>query len=286
MDIREPAAPLTEPEPAGACLLSTMLAPDPAPFPHTVNRTALPRLAYEALAASFPAVDLFAADAAQADNRVFRIASATVRDDPRFSATWKQFMAEHVSARFWQRLVRTFGDELRAQHPQLEATVGRPLHEWRVGRRGDEDCDVVLEALIVINSPVRGGASAVKGAHIDRADKLWTGLLYMRSEDDHTPGGALELYAGQPGLRFDRHQAPRRHVRLGKIVDYRANTFVGFVNGVGALHAVESRPNTPHIRRYVDFVAELPRGRLFAVPQLGRLQRTAYRLLGQREATR
>ena len=112
------------------------------------------------------------------------------------------------------------------------------------------------------------------------------GLLYMRGEDDHTPGGGLHLHRPKGPLVFDRHQIPRTMTEVAKTIPYEANRFIGFVNRPEAIHSVGVRPVTPHIRKYVDLVVELPRDKAFDVPQMGRLQRAAYRLSGQRERTR
>lgn len=220
------------------------------------------------------------------DNRVYRIFSAAARVDARLSAPRKRFMVEHTSAGFWRRIVAAFGAEMRERYPGLEQRVGKPMEAWKAGRRGDSNCDIALECLLVINSPVRSKASAVKGLHIDRADKLWTGLLYMRADDDDWVGGGLELYSAPAGLRFDKHQAPRSEVRFSRRIAYGNNVFVGFVNSVDAVYAVQRREPTPHVRRCVDFVAELPSRHAFDVPQMGRLRRSAFRLFGRREATR
>ena len=210
---------------------------------------------------------------------------SAVLQEPAFAPCWKRFVEDHTSQAFWTRLVEQYGARMREAHPGLEARVGRPLDQWKAVRRGaGERGDVILECQLVINTPVRSAASSVKAPHIDMASKLWTGLLYMRDERDDTAGGDLELYDAPPDLRFDRYQAPRARLTRQAILDYAANSFIGFVNSPRALHSVSARMPGPWFRRYVDFVAELE-GPIFDVPQMGTLQRKWFRL-HHREAAR
>ena len=165
-------------------------------------------------------------------------------------------------------MLTVFGAQIRSRYPHLERKRGKPLEQWSVVRRGEGDSgDVALDCLLVVNTPVTAKASHVKGPHVDMRKKLWTGLFYMRPEEDPTPGGDLELFAPLGALRFDRHAVPRQQVRQAGLVGYAPNCFIGFVNGTDALHAVTARPPTPWARRYVDFVIELP-DPVFSVPQM------------------
>ena len=256
-----------------------------APFPHDVARPCLDPADYEALERSFPEPSLFHPEAGTLDHRVFRIPSQRLLEEPAFASCWKRFVQDHTSQSFWSRLVEQYGDAMRAAHPGLEARAGKPLAQWKAVRRGSaERGDVVLECQLVINTPVRSAASSVKAPHIDLSNKLWTGLLYMREGGDDTAGGDLELYEAPEGLRFDRHQAPRARVVRQGLHAYAANSFIGFVNGPRAIHAVSPRLPGHWFRRYVDFVAELE-APVFEVPQMGRLQRRWFRLR-HREASR
>lgn len=254
------------------------------PFRHRDVRGALDATIYRELADSFP-LDQFPS-LSGLDHRVLRLDARTLIASPRTAPVWREFMAYLISVDFWLELVNGFGDEIRSKYPHLESQVGRPLKEWKVGCRGDDNVDVVLEALAVINTPVLSSRSTVKGVHIDNAQKLFTGLLYMRSDEDDCEGGNLQFHRSHGSAKFDGHQMPRSRTKVAKTVDYEANRFVGFVNSVDAIHSIEPRRRTRHVRRYVDLVAELPTGKVFEVPRMRVAERMAYRLAGRRERTR
>ena len=62
-----------------------------------------------------------------------------------------------------------------------------------------------MDAQIVTNRPAAADATGVRGPHLDMPDKLISGLVYLRSSEDDSEGGDLELYV--PG-------APRTRLRL------------------------------------------------------------------------
>jgi hypothetical protein len=252
------------------------------PFAHCDWRDAVDASLYSALAAEFP-IGQFSD--LGGNNRVHRLGSKMLLANPETSASWRELMKYLTSQAYWNDLLDVFGAELRSRHGHLEQAAGKPFESWRASRRG-EGGDVELEALAVINTSVLSKPSHVRGPHIDQAQKLWSGLLYMRAGDDDTPGGELVLRRPKGEPRFDRCFIPRALTEVVKTIPYEANHFVGFVNSTRAIHSVGLRPVTPHIRRYVDLVVELPHGTAFKVPQLNPLEWLAYRITGQHEARR
>ena len=56
------------------------------------------------------------------------------------------------------------------------------------------NCNSVNRFSTSINTPVLE-ASSVRSAHLDNLNKLFTGLFYMKQDDDKSTGGDLELYS-------------------------------------------------------------------------------------------
>ena len=248
------------------------------PFPHRDWRGALDPQLYADLAATFP-LDQFGPVFGQ-DNRVHRLSSRRLLANPATPPSWRALMTYLTSRTFWDELVEQFGDDLRSRHPGLETSVGKPLREWTATTRGKPG-DVWLEALAVINTPVITRPSHVRGPHIDQPQKLWTGLLYMRAEDDSTEGGELCLHRPLGPPRFFKCSIPRSRTTVDRAIGYEANRLVAFVNAADAIHSVSPRPVTPRVRRYLDIVVELPAGKAFDVPQLTLAQRAAHLLRGE-----
>ncbi len=249
------------------------------PFPHIVADPCLASALYAQMQTDFPSFDRFVSGlGAFASNQAIRIPASAVLGSTEFSPQWREFFAYHTSAAFWADILRVFGSSIRETYPKLEARSGKSFDDWIVKRRGTGGgADLYLDILFVINTPVTA-TSSVRPAHIDADDKLFAGLFYMRTDDDTTSGGDLELYdfAGRPP-RFAGSYAPKESIKQERLISYKANRFVGFLNSPGSVHGVTPRPETPHVRRYINFVACTPQP-IFKREQLSLIQQTRHYL--------
>ncbi len=250
---------------------------DAEPFAHIVLDQALPEDNYAVLARDFPPLEAFVGELSEVpDNYAVRLELRQAETAGVATEAWRKFFAYHVSQDFWRDVVRVFGPLLRQAHPNIEERVGRPLEEWRVKQRGaPEEADVALACQFVVNTPTKATTS-VKPAHIDRSDKIFAGLFYMRRPDDDSQGAGLELYRHRGAPIFDKHETPWSSVERAGRIDFAANRLVGFVNSVQSVHAVEPRTPSSVPRRYINMIAELP-DRAFKAPQMGGLRRFYYR---------
>lgn len=227
------------------------------PFPYLVEDSVLDEDIYRSLERDFPADEVFFHNMnGVKNNQAVRIGAAEVIGNLAFSPEWRAFFEWHTSHGFWRDILRVFGPALRAEFPTLEEKIGRPMEKWRVKRRGEPG--EALDLLFVINTPVTR-ESSVRPAHVDRKNKIFSGLFYMKQPGDPTPGGDLSLYrfkAGRAG--FGGHYAELSDVDEIATVPYGANRFVGFVNSARAIHGVTPRPVTDWTRRYINFVVETP----------------------------
>ncbi|MDA0306672.1 MAG: hypothetical protein O3B76_10390 [Proteobacteria bacterium] len=81
--------------------------------------------------------------------------------------------------------------------------------------------------------------------------------LPLSAEDD-SDGGDLQIckFTGHPRFH-DQVLVSDEHVDVVDHVEYKANTLIFMVNSAHALHGISSRQPTRHIRRYINFLAEL-----------------------------
>lgn len=227
------------------------------PFAHLVRASALPSGEYRLLAEEFPPLGVIARQVpALGSNQAVRMnaAQALARSD--LSPSWRRFFALHTSDEYWRDVVRVFGDSLRAAYPGLETRIGRRFEDWRVACRGtDADADVRLDCQFVMNTPVTT-RSSVKTPHVDKCDKIFSALFYMRPPDDPTAGGDLDLYRWRRTPRFVKHRVVPSDVEHARTIPYAPNTYVAFVNSPRSVHGVSPRDVTEVPRRYVNFIAE------------------------------
>ena len=233
-----------------------------APFPHYALFDALPRASFEALVAAYPANTRVMQGASPGDNRRYSWSAVDALADPALEPAWRAFVEAHVSQAFLDAVLAALAPAIRATYPDLEARIGRPIEAWRAGvRRRDSfaDAEVLLDAQICINTPVVRAASTVRGPHVDRPNKLFAGLYYLRPASDRdTRGGELELYRlRNDAARFDGAELSPRDVELARTVPYAGNTFVLFLNSLDALHGVTPRAPTPNTRYFFNLVGEV-----------------------------
>jgi hypothetical protein len=232
------------------------------PFPCIVIDDALPGDLYAALAESRPAAET----GNDANNMRWNCSAASVTQTSGITQLWKSFIAYHTSSAFYQEVIDVFGDSISSFYPRRFSTSGA-LRGLRAGVRGIDAFkthDVLLDAQISGNTPVTE-AGSVRTTHVDEGAKLFSGLFYMRLDDDDSLGGDLTInrfkddFAGSKerfGL-FEGKYVNEQHCDVCEIVPYARNRLVLFMNSLDSLHGVTIRHPTPHPRLFVNFVGEI-----------------------------
>ena len=241
------------------------------PFPHAVVQEALDPDFYKALASSFPSLEIIAGTSSPErlpSNRRYSMPAwpLMLRDD--VAPIWKDFLEQHTSPDFFRAVLATFAghwdlrlvDRLKvAAEEQAPGLLYRDDH--REGR-------VLVDARVEINSPVTASPSSARGAHLDTPNRLYSGLFYLRHEEDDSTGGELELFRwrSRPNEVLDVFELPADAVERVTTIPYRPNQLVIFPQSIAALHGVGIRHPTPHIRRYVFITAEIEEDWLMTRP--------------------
>ncbi len=230
------------------------------PFPHVVLAPALPDATVTSLLNSVPPFDVLRAGARPGSNLRFSFPARDALESDAVGPAWKALLETCTSRAFFAQLMKVFAPHLRRMYPRIDATVG-PLERLRTGvrfRDGFDTADVLLDALISINTPVTGRASAVRRAHVDSPHKLFAGLLYLRDPADDSHGGDLELFRFRAGTRVFRDaEVAEQDVEAVEKVAYARNTLVIYPNCLHALHGVTVRQPTAHTRLFLNLVGEL-----------------------------
>ncbi|MDT4967176.1 MAG: hypothetical protein QOJ64_1913 [Acidobacteriota bacterium] len=230
------------------------------PFPHLVVSNPLPQELCLRLTSEYPPLDTFTGDAPLASNQRFSLSATRALESNRISPLWREFVQLHTSEAFFSQVIKLFEDHIRLVHPCFETQIGR-LDELRSGVRYTDECpraDVLLDAQLCVNTAVAGAPSAVRRAHVDSPNKLFTGLYYLRHPDDTSAGGDLEIarFKGKP-RGFKMAEIDDRYVETVKTIKYRPNTLVLFINSIRAVHGVTARSVTPFSRHLFNLVGEV-----------------------------
>ena len=241
------------------------------PYPHLVIENALPAELADALLAEMPALEVFTRNNPPGSNLRFALPSRIALADSRVSEAWKAALRQCNAAMpsLLGHFVRRFRDDLLKAFPDFAARFGppeklRPVPRAQWLRRRDQ---IGMDAQMVVNTPGLTGTS-VRGPHLDAADKLISGLLYLRPPHDNSTGGELQLYApNAEHIRFDKGNAANPDdVRPVRTYPYRHNLLILPLTTAAAVHGVSPRDATPHPRYHLHLVGELS-SPLFQIPR-------------------
>ncbi len=232
------------------------------PFPHLVIENVLPKADYDALDATFPPLDVITGSSSPRDlpsNRRYSMPAwpLLLRDD--LPDPWRKFLRLHTSPEFFAEILSKLAGHWDRRVVARMREAAEAGNTGLLHRDGSERRRVLLDARVEINSPVTGFPSSARGAHLDTPNRLYSGLLYLRSDNDDSQGGDLELYEwrGEPAVDIDVLELAPHLVRKVAAIPYRANQLVLFPQGIHALHGVGIRQPTRHVRRYVFITAEI-----------------------------
>ena len=244
-----------------------------SPYPHIIIRDALPAALCEQLVAQYPALDVLGVDPAR-NNVRWSYPEKQVRGNPAIPGVWRDVIGYHASRAFYDEFLDLFATAIMRLYPGLYPEE-RALRDLRAGVREIDDfgqADILLDAQISGNTPVTR-ARSVKPNHIDSHRKLFTGLLYLRRDEDDSTGGDLEIRRFRKdctGKRrmgcYDGVYVDDRHTERIATVPYAKNVLIMFINSLESLHGVTVRQVTPHCRLFMNIVGEVNTP-LFAVPR-------------------
>ena len=105
-----------------------------------------------------------------------------------------------------------------------------------------------------INTPSFGSPKSVRDIHIDNPLKFFNALIYFRLKEDYYAGGDLILYRFKKSKikLYNRVYASHKDCVISKVIPYKRNTLVLFINSLHSLHGVVERSNVPLERRYIN----------------------------------
>lgn len=252
-----------------------------SPFTHLVRQKVFSPTDYARLADEFPEMEVILGDRKiPGSNYAARLPASKALAHPRISPLWKEFIRHHTSTDHWREIVELFGQSLLNTFPDIEKLVGKRMADWTAAPRDAEgEADIRLDCQIVINTPVSEPIS-VRPAHIDKRTTIYSGLFYMRHPDDLSSGGDLELFSWKRQPRFlETRACVPSDIKKESVVSYSANCYTCFINSPLAVHGVSVRGLSPLPRRYINFIAEMPRP-AFRYEKIGKWGHAWMRLRG------
>jgi len=234
------------------------------PFPHVVIENVFDEDQYRELESKYPPHQVLIQDNPRypgndpANNKRFGLMGVDILQDSRLDPIWSDFVRSHTEPAFFQQVLDVFEQHFGDVNPHLDDWFG-PLRQVAPGLRYRdtfEDAPILVDATIVVNSPVVAENTTVRRPHVDRLCKLYSGLCYLRDPADESTGGDLLLYrykSGRPGGFDEKREITEEYVECAKTIPYRSNTLVMFPHSINALHGVSVRSLTSFPRRLLTF---------------------------------
>ena len=224
------------------------------PFPHLVIENALPSDYYKKINDNFP-LEYFKTLENDQDNNSRK--DLMIKDfnnqNINISKIWKNFIHFHSSEEFYLQVLNLFKESIINIYPNLFKNYEDLLTIKNINHLSTS-----------VNTPVKT-LSSVRDAHLDKLNKLFTGLFYLRSDNDKSIGGDLNLYTWKKKISKKQKRQyssnnviPNDAVQLFKTIEYKANTFVIFLNSLDSLHGVSPRSITNEYRKMCVFTSILP----------------------------
>lgn len=220
------------------------------PFPHLVIENALPNEVCERLTENYPKKKFQEMNDFKLSNKRLDLMYKETRKGPGPSiwndtetpTIWKEFLKQNTSDEFKLKFKEIFKEKFieiyNNSFPEIE--------------------NIYTNIAVSANSPVQENYNSVRKAHLDQPTKLFTGLYYLRDENDNTKGGDLEILTWKKNIKTDldkSHHARNTEINNNKVdliktIKYKKNTFVIFLNTIESLHGVTEREKTSNIRKF------------------------------------
>jgi hypothetical protein len=217
------------------------------PYPHLVIDNCLPESIYYQLLNERPSAEWILHGRDPGNNKRIDL-SAIQCMQKGISGIWLDFITYHTSNEFWQEVLNIFGDYIQLAYPQLRING---LLDMKPGVRGATKKPFWLDCNVGLNTPC-DGESSVRGPHIDNPVELFAGLLYMGAGE----GGDLVVSRlVKPPRFYGKMEIEEDCVEAVKVVKYRHNQFVFFLNTPLSVHSVTPR-NSKDYRKLVNVIGE------------------------------
>lgn len=251
-----------------------------SPYVHIAKDDILSEELCTKLIDEFPSLDDLNIDK-KAESKRFLYNSRQVASNDKISQTWKDTIAYFCSPESFYDITSLFADELMRLYPDVFPSR-EAIKKLRIGVRG---IDNYYEKDVLIDAQIRGNtgdskSSVVQKPHIDSDYKVYSGLLYLRPEDDDTEGGNHEMRRLKPSyaelplkekrkLFIDRGTYIEPDcTEIEKTVSYKRNNLLVFVNSFNAIHSVSERAPTKCTRKFLAFTAEMRKPLSVSQPSL------------------
>ena len=231
------------------------------PFPHLVVENVMDDKDCLRLIEEYPDFNILSKGKDIGNNIRFDYRAEDSLQDESVSDFWKEFVSLNTSIEFFEKFIELFREQIEKEYPFFLDKIGG-IESIKSGVHGIDsfqEKDVLIDANIAFNSPVKEVLSSVKIAHLDNPRKLYGGLFYLRHPQDDSVGGNLQVQKLKDGHKVILHGArliDDEKLEVVGEVPYKRNTLVLFLNTPKSFHGVTPRGITDHPRLFLNLIGE------------------------------
>ena len=176
---------------------------------------------------------------------------------------WHDFITYHSSKEFFLDLFEIFFEDMDKIYPDIVKIIENNKNNSNfLNLRGIENNDkynFVSDCQPGINTPSKF-KSTVRDSHVDSPVELLAGLFYLRDDGDNSIGGDLEIMENtskKSVLFHNKAEVLNVHdLRVVKLIRYKKNKVVFFMNTVNSIHRVTPRESCELPRNLTNIIFE------------------------------
>ena len=171
---------------------------------------------------------------------------------------WKELGNYFLNQDFFYNFCEFYSDDIMHWYPKMYRKIKNK--NLKIGIQGIDnfdDCDVLLDFQVGVNTPVKK-VTSVRGPHLDNHKSIYTALCYLKDDDDITDSGHFTAYKLKPFRLMSLGSS--RSVNLTNVsnykeIKYKSNRLATFLNTKKSIHGVTQREVTDKVRKFFTFNA-------------------------------
>jgi len=230
------------------------------PFPHVVVENVLDQKLCQKLIGEFPSFDKFTKGKPYKENQKLYLQSYEILKDLDTSTCWKEFILENSKTTMAEDLIRIFKPYILKEYPDFEKKFGL-LNNLQYILRDKASLSISSDTIFsnfqaVIHTPSLTENSVERLPHVKILNTLFIGYLYLRSDDDEAKGADHVFYSIKTGKELilgKRQTTQPELLTVEKIIPYKKNTLVVFMNTSRSVQGVTTRSPSPAVYKACNF---------------------------------
>lgn len=197
----------------------------------------------------------------------FHCRSKDTLNDDRFSILWKDLIKAGLSQPALSKPLEKFSTALELYYPQIAAQA-KFLKAAQRGVLNEDKETALMDVQLTFHAPATVESQLERGPHLKLTNKLLIAHIFLRHQNDSTPGGDFVLFKLKPSHPLKtgpRQTVDPQSLDLAKAIPYEPGTLIMYLNSPASVQALTERAVSPFPLIYLNWHVELNQS-LFSLP--------------------